>query len=664
MKRWKKFVCALLAAALAACAVPVWAAPAAWDGQAADTAWYDAAKAEYVLSTPAQLAGLAALVNSGTDFANKTVALSADMDLGGHAWTPIGTGTRGMPGADDHYFTGTFDGQGHSILNLFVSMSKDQYGAGLFGAVQNAVIKNVNVASGKVENGPDAAAGIVAIVTGDANSTTSIENCTNAAGVSGAAAGGIVGRAYGQGAIYVIGCENTGAITTTEKAGGIVGINNNAGTVLNVSRCVNRGAVTGGNAGAAGILGYGNKGAVLENCENTGAIGDENTKYAGGIVGYASQGVSVLTGCENTGAVTGTASAGGVVGICTDEWSLNNCRNAGAVQASAGEAGGIAGSMQGGLLNACANTGTVSAPGGAAGGVAGASHTTVVNACTGGTAQVTGSMPGRLLGTVANGPAAWAVLNLAATSQDAHENGLKDVHMLSPNTAWGELVVTGGTLQGLPAVGTNGGRAVLHITDSAACSEAVDGAANGLFTAANGGAWQAVTNGSVGGYDMMPGAEAVAGGTKYAALADAQNSGAVAVAVLKATGDIAAGAGTATLVNATGENITVNGAAVAPGAQATGAHSLTAVEANPATCTANGNIAYWKCEACGKYFADSAGTQEIGYAGTVVLAAGHTYRNGVCTVCGAAQPGYTAPQTPQQPGATGTQAKQNPKTGV
>ena len=662
MKAWKKFVCVLLAAALAACAVPALAAPAAWDGQAADTAWYDAAKAEYVLSTPAQLAGLAALVNSGTDFANKTVALGADMDLGGHEWTPIGMGTRGTPGANDHYFTGTFDGQGHSILNLSVSMDLDQHGAGLFGAVQNAVIRNVNIASGNVANAPDAAAGIVAIVTGDANSTTSIENCTNAAGVSGAAAGGIVGRAYGQGAIYVIGCENTGTITTTEKAGGIVGINNNAGTVLNVSRCVNRGAVTGGNAGAAGILGYGNKGAVLENCENTGAIGDASTKYAGGIVGYASQGVSVLTGCENTGAVTGTANAGGIVGICTDEWSLNGCRNAGDVQASAGAAGGIAGGMQGGLLNACANTGAVSAPAGAAGGVAGAVGTTVVNACTGGTAQVTGSMPGRLLGTVANGPAVWAVLNLTASSQDAHENGLKDVHTLSPNTSWGELVVTGGTLNGLPAVGASG-QGVLHITDSAACSEAVDGAAKGLFTAAKGGAWQTVTNDHVGSFDMMPDAEAVAGGTKYATLAAAQNSGAVAVAVLKATGDIAA-TGTATLVNATGAAITVNGAAVAPGAQATGTHNLTAVEASPATCTANGNIAYWKCEACGKYFADSGARQEIGYAGTVVLATGHTYQNGVCTVCGAAQPGYTAPQTPQQPAATGTQAKQNPKTGV
>ena len=263
---------------------------------------------------------------------------------------------------------------------------------------------------------------------------------------------------------------------------------------------------------------------------------------------------------------------------------------------------------------------------------------------------------------MANGPAVWAVLNLTASSQDAHENGLKDVHTLSPNTSWGELVVTGGTLNGLPAVGASG-QGVLHITDSAACSEAVDGAAKGLFTAAKGGAWQTVTNDHVGSFDMMPDAEAVAGGTKYATLAAAQNSGAVAVAVLKATGDIAA-TGTATLVNATGAAITVNGAAVAPGAQATGTHNLTAVEASPATCTANGNIAYWKCEACGKYFADSGARQEIGYAGTVVLATGHTYQNGVCTVCGAAQPGYTAPQTPQQPAATGTQAKQNPKTSV
>ncbi len=70
---------------------------AAWDGMTIDTSWYNTTDTEFTLTTAAQLAGLAAIVNgkatgiAADDFDGKTIKLGADVDLGGYDWTPIGT---------------------------------------------------------------------------------------------------------------------------------------------------------------------------------------------------------------------------------------------------------------------------------------------------------------------------------------------------------------------------------------------------------------------------------------------------------------------------------------------------------------------------------------------------------------------------------------------
>lgn len=47
-----------------------------------DLSWYDGTDTEFTLTTPAQLAGVAALVSSNTaDFAGKTIRLGADISL-------------------------------------------------------------------------------------------------------------------------------------------------------------------------------------------------------------------------------------------------------------------------------------------------------------------------------------------------------------------------------------------------------------------------------------------------------------------------------------------------------------------------------------------------------------------------------------------------------
>ena len=97
-----------------------------WSGES-DTAWYDPEAKGYAISTAEQLAGLAEIINNGTDeFDGVVFNLSQDIDLNGINWTPIGdeyTGTASPYNQEDTLFKGfkgTFNGNGHTIYNLTI----------------------------------------------------------------------------------------------------------------------------------------------------------------------------------------------------------------------------------------------------------------------------------------------------------------------------------------------------------------------------------------------------------------------------------------------------------------------------------------------------------------------------------------------------------------
>ena len=100
-----------------------------------------------VIDTPSDLAWFAGYVNGTNSFTNAAVAatraaknmdfvLSADIDLGGNEWTPIGN--------KGHHFDGTFDGNNHTIKGLCVTKAHDDGAqAALFGTMSgHPVIKN------------------------------------------------------------------------------------------------------------------------------------------------------------------------------------------------------------------------------------------------------------------------------------------------------------------------------------------------------------------------------------------------------------------------------------------------------------------------------------------------------------------------------------------
>ena len=90
-----------------------------WDGTV-DTTWYDDSITEFTLDSVEQLAGLVELIDGGETFSGKTVKLDSDLDLyriGSNGepicFEPIGSYRYDTP------FKGTFDGQGHTISNLY-----------------------------------------------------------------------------------------------------------------------------------------------------------------------------------------------------------------------------------------------------------------------------------------------------------------------------------------------------------------------------------------------------------------------------------------------------------------------------------------------------------------------------------------------------------------
>ena len=115
-----------------------------WNGTA-DVSWYDATETSFDISTPEQLAGVAALMTSQTtNFSGVTLNLTADIWLNAdndstYNWVPIGgdatANEEATHNSSAYAFSGVFNGHGHIIYNLYCEKT-DYFQAGLFGCVQ------------------------------------------------------------------------------------------------------------------------------------------------------------------------------------------------------------------------------------------------------------------------------------------------------------------------------------------------------------------------------------------------------------------------------------------------------------------------------------------------------------------------------------------------
>ena len=223
----------------------------------------------YTVTSADGLMNIAKLVNGGKTDIN--ITLTADIDLTGKNWTPIGT-------SFSNKYTGTFDGGGHTIKGLTVT-TNDQF-VGLFGSIGNAgTVKNVMMEDVQITSNPSS--GFAGGVAGYSDGT--IENCSVSGSVSGTVyVGGVVGAQW-EGSIT--GCSSSATVKGMVYVGGVVGQPN--GNTITLTACYATGNV------------------IIE-------IAPKKNIAGGGLVGMNAG--SILA-CYATGNVTSTGSSTGQVHI-------------------------------------------------------------------------------------------------------------------------------------------------------------------------------------------------------------------------------------------------------------------------------------------------------------------------------------------------------------
>ena len=250
-----------------------------WQGDIAESFAGGSGTAEdpYLIANGAQLKLFAATVVRNTAACGK---LTADILLNdisnweswnettapANTWTPIGSGSQP--------FTGTLDGDGHSVSGIYINSTADYQGlVGVLGS--GGTLQNLGVKASYIKGGYHV--------------------------------GGVCGSSWGT----VSNCYNTGSVTGSYAVGGVCGTND--GTVTN---CYNTGNVAGSEM-VGGVCGW-NEFDTVTNCYNTGNVTGNN--QVGGVCGYND---ATVTNCYNSGSVTGSGYVGG---LCGNSWgTVTNC---------------------------------------------------------------------------------------------------------------------------------------------------------------------------------------------------------------------------------------------------------------------------------------------------------------------------------------------------
>ena len=270
----------------------------------------------YEISTAAELAWFRDYVNGGKlsvcakltadiDLKDFCHAADASKNLGELSWEPIGVGNA---------YTGTFDGSGKTISNLYIKTENQQ--AGLFGYTYQSTIKNLTFENANVTNTEL----YTGILVGDACCQTTLQNikistkCQIIGGkdYTGGIAGSLDGNAYN--------CVNYAMVQGQEDVGGLFGLYNRTGNSM--TACANYGNVTATSKTVGGLVGYYSSGTI-QDCANYGDV--KGTYRVAGMAGFVSEGkvqnvfsygnVSATDNTQEVGMAFGYSSKGATEGM-------------------------------------------------------------------------------------------------------------------------------------------------------------------------------------------------------------------------------------------------------------------------------------------------------------------------------------------------------------
>lgn len=284
----------------------------------------------YLISNTSDLEDLTYAVDKEQiSYSDKHFRMTNDIDMADvKDFTPIGTNF-GSSGTNLRAFSGTFDGNDHTIQNLrMVYSDKNHIGVALFGVAQNAEIKNLKIDNSYFE----ADAVVSAMVAVPMGST--IKNCHVLSNVEvnatkQAYAGGLIAGCMEK-ASTISECSSAAVVKCNNMAaGGIVGCSAVSGVVIEKS--VNWGNISTNYDYAGGIIGYAEAGFTVNDCANMGNINSAGT-VASGIVGLVSPnnaGPYNVSNSYNTGKIVSSDMSGvsPIIGKSTDDLAQVNVKN-------------------------------------------------------------------------------------------------------------------------------------------------------------------------------------------------------------------------------------------------------------------------------------------------------------------------------------------------
>ena len=330
----------------------------------------------------------------------------------GAGWIPIGDSR--------HTFTADFDGNNHTIANLYISRSRADR-VGLFGSVSSSSIKQVGIVSVAVSGG------------------------RFVGGLVGSSSDGTISASYA-----------TGSVSGDEYVGGLVG-HSRSGAISDsyarssVSGSTSVGGLVGGSEGVAFSDSYaaGSGGAISDSYATGSVSGDD---YVGGLVGSNHGTISTISGSYATGSVTGN---GGFVGGLVGNSSYGNISGSYATGSVSGSrlVGGLVGSANS-VISGSYATGSVSGNGGVVGGLVGESRVAITASYATGNvsgADYVGGLAGRSSGVISGSYATGSV------SGSRLVGGLvgSSRSIITASYAMGSVSGSGDDIGGL--VGGNGG---------------------------------------------------------------------------------------------------------------------------------------------------------------------------------------------------------------
>jgi hypothetical protein len=255
----------------------------------------------------------------------------------GLGWTPLGIILSS--------FSGSYDGNEHTISNLFIDRCGDQY-IGLFGridsgTIRNVILQNVNI-TGYLESGS---------LVGYSTKST-IDYCSVSGTLNGYSdVGGVIGYCDSTNVTH---CHSTVEVIGSERVGGLIGNNENSSIADsyeegNVVGSIEYGGLVGKNYNSSITRSYAT-GNLTEDISGLAVV-------AGGLIG-SNSGMNQINDCYASGNIEGEETLGGLIGLSANG-NISRCFALGNVNGISLNIGGFIGDSEADNITDCYSSGAV-----------------------------------------------------------------------------------------------------------------------------------------------------------------------------------------------------------------------------------------------------------------------------------------------------------------